>query len=74
MTRMLCLWLPNWAIQRAIRCRPELKGRPVALVVRVRAVVKSQLAAARPSQQGVRPGMPLVEAQSLVRELGTCAL
>src|SRR5258705_6968340 len=32
MTRILCLWFPNWAIQRAIRCRPELKGRAVALI------------------------------------------
>ena len=33
MTRILCLWLPNWPIQRAIRCRPELKGRGRWLLV-----------------------------------------
>jgi hypothetical protein len=32
MTRILCLWFPNWGIQRAIRFRPALRGRPVALV------------------------------------------
>lgn len=73
MTRILCLWLPNWAIQRAIRIRPELKGRPVALVVscprggEVAACCRSAV------EQGVRPGMPVVEAQSLVRELAIAA-
>ena len=93
MTRILCLWLPNWAIQRVMRGRPELKGRPVALVVagtgskvaprtrptalkntagRASSGTQSIVAACctRAIAQGMRPGMPLAEAQALVRDLG----
>jgi protein ImuB len=99
MTRILCLWLPNWAIQRAIRCRLELKGRPVALVAagaRGKVVPRAHPAAwkntaghassgtqnmpsivaaccDRAVAQGVRPGMPLAEAQALVRDLDVAA-
>src|SRR6476660_7795839 len=84
MTRILCLWFPNWAIQRAIRCRPELKGRAVALVTCL-AVSKSTagrsssgtqstqsivaVCCGRAVKQGVRPAMPLAEAQALARDL-----
>src|SRR3954470_11512966 len=83
MTRILCLWLPNWAIQQALRCRPELNGRAVALLSGS-AISKSTtgrtsssrstqsivaVCCARAMKQGVRPGMPLAEAQALVRDL-----
>ncbi len=31
MARMVCLWLPNWPLQRLRHERPELKDRPVVL-------------------------------------------
>ncbi len=31
MARMVCLWLPNWPLQRLRHERPELKTRPVVL-------------------------------------------
>ncbi len=73
MSRILCLWLPNWPIQRAVRCRPELKGRPVALVVSGPRGGEVAACCSAAAVQGVRPGMPLVEAQSLARELGVAA-
>src|SRR5215211_35361 len=79
MTRILCLWFPNWPIQRAIRRRPELKGRAVALMAaesRAKAApgsatVQTIVAVCCGSavKQGVRPGMPLAEAQALARDL-----
>src|SRR2546421_611535 len=90
MTRILCLWFPNWAIQRAIRCRPELKGRAVALVTcptvskstagppfgRCPASSGTQstqsivtVCCGKAVKQGVRPAMPLAEAQALARDL-----
>jgi protein ImuB len=69
MARFLCLWFPNWSIQRLMRSRPELDGRPVALVVNGPrgGVVKacSDTAAA----QGVHISMPAAEAQALERDL-----
>ena len=85
MTRILCLWFPNWAIQRAIRCRPELKraggGAGNCPVVskgtagRASSGTQSIVAACcgRAVKQGVRPGMPLAEAQALVRDLKVAA-
>ena len=69
MTRILCLWLPNWPIQRLLRSRPELKNRPLALVVNgprggIVAACSRDAAA-----QGVSLGQPLAEAQALVRHL-----
>jgi protein ImuB len=114
MTRILCLWFPNWAIQRAIRGRPELKGQAVALVAaesqgkaapgsagglrrgstnrqaktpgkaggyrrvqlsdglgRAGSGTQSIVAVCcgKAVKQGIRPGMPLAEAQALARDL-----
>jgi protein ImuB len=66
MPRILCLWFPNWPIQRIVQCRPELKGRPLVLVTegprggQVAACSSAAVAA------GIRPAMPLAEAQTLV--------
>lgn len=69
MTRILCLWLPNWPIQRATRKEPELGGR--ALVLHAPAVRGSVVAACCRTAvaHGVRVGMPVAEAKSLVRGL-----
>ncbi len=66
MTRILCLWLPNWPIQRLTRSRPELSGRP--LVLEAPAVRGSRVAACCRAAvaQGIRVDMPLAEAKSLV--------
>ena len=73
MMRILCLWLPNWAIQRAVRARPELKGLPVVLVVNGPRGGEIAACCSGAVAQGVRPGMPLVEAQSLALKLGVAA-
>jgi protein ImuB len=112
MTRILCLWFPNWAIQRAIRGWPALKGRPVVLVgfdsrgktapgsaggsgsgltnrqfkTPGRAGGYQQIGSgiqntpsivaaccSKAVAKGVRPGMPVAEAQSLVCDLCVAA-
>jgi protein ImuB len=76
MKRLLCLWLPHWPLQRICLVQPELKGRAVVLYrgassasaasdgrgtqQRVRHCSRAAVAA------GVRPGMPLAEAQALL--------
>jgi protein ImuB len=69
MTRILCLWLPNWAFQRAIRCRPELEGRPVVLVDAGARGGEVAACCRRAISQGVRPKMPLAEAQALLKKV-----
>src|SRR3954462_11004502 len=74
MSRILCLWFPNWAIQRAIRGQPELKDRPLTLVAAgVRCDVRQSSSVAvccgKAFAKGVRPAMPLAEAQSLDHDL-----
>jgi protein ImuB len=65
---MACLWLPSWPIQRCVAARPELRCQRVVLFHqdsrRGRLV-----AAASPlgMQAGVREGMPLSEAKSLLQ-------
>jgi protein ImuB len=71
MTRILCLWLPNWPIQRLIRSRPELDERPVALVRNEPRGGVVVLCCHRARGAGVQPGMPLAEAQALVRGLAS---
>src|SRR5512137_2198603 len=69
MQRRLAIWLPNWPVQRLVACRPELAGRAVVSYER-HARYGSQVKAcsALAWTQGVRPGLPLAEAQaSLVR-------
>lgn len=69
MTRILCLWFPNWPIQRAVRTRPELKGRPLVLVMSGPRGGEVGACCSKAVAQGVRPGMPVAEAQSLARNL-----
>jgi protein ImuB len=64
MKRILCLWLPNWTIQRLVSEQPELRGRPIVLHAPDRG--KPTVAACSPgaARRGVCPGMPLAEAQT----------
>jgi protein ImuB len=67
MKRVVCIWLPNWPIQRLVMARPELKGRAVVLHARDPhrgLCVAACSAAAR--RGGVRLGMPLAEAAALL--------
>ena len=66
MTRILCLWFPNWPIQRLLHCKPELRRRPVALFSNTgrrgnQIVACCEMACRR----GVRPGMSLAEAKAV---------
>jgi protein ImuB len=75
MSRILCLWFPNWAIQRAIRAQPKLKERPLALVTPAAHGSTRQtssivaMCCGKAFANGVRPGMPLAEAQTLAPNL-----
>jgi protein ImuB len=60
----MCVYLPAWPLQRFLQARPELRGKPLALVRQARVpevVVCSRLAA----RAGVRPGMPVAEARAV---------
>ncbi|MCH8042211.1 MAG: DNA polymerase Y family protein [Planctomycetes bacterium] len=63
---MLCLWLPNWPIQRLIVARPELDGRAVALEAPHRGGRRVVACSAEAYRRGVRAGMPAAEAEALV--------
>ena len=66
MKRLLCIWLPNWPIQRLVVAQPELSDGALVLHTRVanrgeRVVACSPQAAAH----GIRIGMPVAEAGAL---------
>lgn len=66
--RILCVWLPNWPIQRLVVQRPELRRQQVLLFRRDSRrgnLVNAASPLAR--QAGCRVGMPLSEAKSLLR-------
>ncbi|HEY3394954.1 MAG TPA: DNA polymerase Y family protein [Lacipirellulaceae bacterium] len=69
MTRILCLWLPNWPIQRIVRSRPELKGRAVALAASGPRGAQVAECSSAAMAQGVRVAMPVAEAQALAPQL-----
>ena len=73
--RILCIWFPNWTIQRIQRATPPLSGRMLLVedapangttnrtTSRTNSVQACSTAAAR---AGVYPGMPLAEAKALL--------
>lgn len=65
MKRTLCLWFPDWPIQRRIATRPELQNRHLLLkeLARGKEIVRTINRCAR--EIGVRPGMSVADAQSL---------
>jgi protein ImuB len=69
MARILCLWLPNWPIQRVVQCRPELKNRAVALAADGPRGGQVTACSSEAVAQSVRPEMPVAEAQALARDL-----
>ena len=71
MKRVLCLWFPNWPIQRLVVAEPDL--RKTHLVLFRRDSRKGQLvSAASPlaMQDGVRIDMPISEVKQLLRHSG----
>lgn len=71
MKRVMCVYLPDWPLQRLVRKHPEWLGQAIVLVDRAAnrrgPVVLHASHAAR--ARSIRPGMPLIEAESLDRRL-----
>ena len=69
--RVLCLWLPNWPIQRRLVAQPELDRERAILLVHLqrgaRRIAACSLVARR---AGVHVDMPLAEADALLRRAG----
>src|SRR5262245_63588525 len=67
MKRILCLWLPQWPIQRFRVARPELDRQPLVLFTTAPRG-KKIVAFCSPEalQRGLTSGMPLAEAKALV--------
>jgi protein ImuB len=64
--RVLCLWIPNWSVQRLQIRQPGLRDRPLVLFAdgaRNQSIVVTH--DQRAAALGVRCGMPLAEAQTL---------
>jgi protein ImuB len=70
MNRVMCVYFPNWPIQRLRHQRPELRGKPVALcqarAARKPLVLHCCRSAAR---LGIRPGLPVAEALAVAPHL-----
>ncbi len=65
--RVLCIWLPNWPIQRLQAAEPQLADRPLALINRDARRGLIVTAANLPARAaGVRSQMRLAEASALV--------
>src|SRR5262245_57819962 len=66
MRRILCLWLPNWPIQRLHAVRPELRRRALALYTKQSRQGEWVVACCSVAQQrGIRLGMPVSEAAAM---------
>ena len=73
MARMVCVWLPNWSLQRLRHERPKLRGRPVVLFSNAgnrepRVVAWSR---GEVGSEGITRDMPLAEAEALLTGRGT---
>src|SRR5262245_55851466 len=66
MRRILCLWLPNWSIQRLQAAWPELRRRALALYTKQPRQGERVVACCPAAQQrGIRLGMPVSEAAAM---------
>src|SRR5262245_25219107 len=66
MQTVVCVWFPNWPLQRLLHEQPELRSRPV-IVYSTAGRGKQVVSVSRlPFQQGVRRGMPLAEAEAIL--------
>ncbi|MBM3970901.1 MAG: DNA polymerase Y family protein [Planctomycetes bacterium] len=64
MARMVCVWLPNWPLQRLRHERPELRDRPVVLFSNTGN--RGPRVTATDATVGLTIGMPLAEAEALL--------
>jgi protein ImuB len=64
MKRAVCIWLPDWPLQRLMLTRPELKGQAVVLHETQRGTERVVACSARAVALGVTVGMPLAEASA----------
>ena len=71
MRRHLCLWFPNWPIQRRKVARSELLERPLVLSGSRHGREVVEACCRRAARCGVHPGLPLAEAQTLLAGEGT---
>ncbi len=66
MKRVMCIWFPNWAIQRRFAASPAERGRALIVHSPLTQGKTRVLACCRIARErGVKPGMLLVEAQAL---------
>jgi protein ImuB len=70
MKRVMCIWLPDWPIQRLIAARPC--NNAIVLYELVRGVRRVAACSAAARRAGIRVGMPLAEATATVD--GDCRL
>jgi protein ImuB len=66
MKRVLALWLPNWAVQRLLRSRPELAGHPLVLEAPSQRGPCVAACSREAYEAGVAIGMPIAEAIALL--------
>jgi protein ImuB len=70
----MCVWLPQWPLQRLLHEQPDLQDKPVALVnPRGRRGPQVVCCSSRAARAGIRAGMPLAEAQAIETRLQVCA-
>lgn len=65
--RVVCLWLPDWPIQRRSQLSPALRHQPLILVTSHRGREVVGHCCDQAAQRGIRPGMPLAEARGLLQ-------
>lgn len=66
MKRVLCVWLPDFPMQRLFEERPELKSSPAVLYVESGNRAEVVLSSADAKRHGIRSGLSLSEAQALL--------
>ena len=66
MKRVLCVWLPDFPIQRLNNELPEAKSAACVLYVESGNCAQVVIASGEAKRHGVRAGMPLAEAQALI--------
>lgn len=62
----MCVWCPRWPVQRLWSVEPEHKDRPLILFGEARRALHVTVCSRAAWQAGIRPGMPLGEARSLL--------
>ena len=66
MKRLLCVWLPNFPLQRLYREQPNNRARPCSLYQQTaRHGIRVVFCSREAMEDGIRPGISLADAQSL---------